>query len=412
MHRNLLFLGACLLLLGGCSWFSWLPWVDDDGAKKAKELAKPAPLTKYEAEIKVNRLWKAGVGDGLGKKWMRMDPAVIADKVYAADGYGLVQAHDRFSGKRAWRVQVDEVDEGLFEALDFVDRRDPSFVSGGVGAGQGNVFIGTTRGALIALAAADGSEVWRARVGSEVLAPVTVGDGMIFVQTISGQLLALNGEDGAILWTFDNQVPILTLRGTSIPVYADGIVYAAFSNGKISALRATNGEPLWEQRVQVPEGRSELDRIVDVDGKPLLRGRVIYAASFQGKAAAIRATDGSVLWELDASSYLDLVEGYGHIYIVGDDDVIKAVDQQSAEVIWTQDGLQRRKLSPPIAFSNYLVVGDDDGYLHVLAQSDGRFLGRKKLDGDGLRSRMIVVDGVVFVLGNSGKLMAIEIEAL
>ncbi|MDA1074256.1 MAG: outer membrane protein assembly factor BamB [Proteobacteria bacterium] len=409
MLRNLSFLFTAMLLLGGCSWFSWLPWVDGDDKEK-EDLLEPAELTKYDAEVEIKRLWKASIGDGLGKKWMRMDPVVVADRVYAADGYGRVQAQDRFTGKRVWQIDVGEVEGGFLSSMNFIDRRDPSFVSGGVGSGLGAVYVGTTFGTLVALAAADGSEIWRAPVGSEVLSSPTTGEGLVFVQTINGQLLALEGETGAMRWTFDNQVPVLTLRGTSSPVYADGIVYAGFANGKISALRANNGEPIWEQRVQVPEGRSELDRIVDVDGKPLLINRILYAASFQGKASAMRASDGTVLWEKEASTYLDLVEGYGHIYIVDDIDVITAIDQQTAEVIWVQDSLKRRQLSQPVAFSNYLVVGDDDGYLHVLAQSDGRLLGRKKLDGDGLRSRMKVEDSIVFVLGNSGSLQAIDIS--
>ncbi len=408
MRKPLLLLLA--FTVTGCSWFSWLPWVGkgDDEAKKLK----PAELVKFEPEVRIKRLWRTSVGKGLGRKYLRLDPAVLSDRVYAADGYGLVEAHNRFTGKRIWRTRVGKVQSGFFSWLNFIDRKDPSFVSGGVGAGEGLVLVGTTAGEVVALSAGDGNELWRANVGSEVLAPPVTGRDLVLVQTINGRLLALEKDTGAIRWGFDNQVPVLTLRGTSTPVYSDGVVYAGFASGKLSALRADSGQPIWEHRVMLPEGRSELARMVDVDGTPLLAGPVIYVVSYHGKLKALRREDGQALWEIDESSFLNLAEGYGQIYVVSEDDTVAAVDMQTAEVIWQQDGLARRKLTSPIAFSNYVAVGDADGYLHILAQSDGRFVGRRKLDGDGLRSAMTVADGQqLLVLGNSGSLQALEIEA-
>ena len=301
-------------------------------------------------------------------------------------------------------------DGGLLHSLNFFDRTDPSFVTGGVGAAHGLILIGTTSGTVYALAASDGAEVWRSEVGSEVLATPVGGEDLVFVQTIDGRLLALEEDDGSIRWSFDSQVPVLTLRGNSTPVYSDGMVIAGFANGMVHAIRAANGEPIWEHRVMLPQGRSELERMVDVDSTGLLRNGIFYVVSYQGRIKALRATDGSLLWEQEMSSYLDLAEGYGQIYVVDDNDVISAIDERTAEVVWKQEGLFRRKLSSPVAFSNYLVVADDDGYLHVLAQSDGRFIGRRKVDGDGVRSRPWVADNLFYVLGNSGSLQALEIE--
>jgi outer membrane protein assembly factor BamB len=405
MRRFLLALMA--VSMTGCSWFTWLPWVDED--EEAKKL-QPAELVDFDPEVRINRVWRSSIGDGLGKKYLRLDPLVLADRIYAADGYGVVEARDRFTGKRVWRSRVGKVESGFLSALNFMDRKDPSFVSGGVGAGAGYVLIGTTFGEVVALSAADGTEVWRTEVGSEVLSAPVSGDDLVFVQTINGRLLALEEDSGEIRWSFDNQVPVLTLRGTGTPVYSNDVVYAGFASGKVNALRSDTGEPVWEERVMLPEGRSELERMVDVDGTPLLIGPLLYAVSYHGKLKAMRRTDGATLWEMDVSSFLNLAEGYGQVYVVGDDDVVTAVDQQSAEVIWKQEGMARRKLTSPVAFSNYLAVGDSEGYLHILAQSDGRFLARRKLDGDGLRSAMTVADGVLLVMGNSGSLQALEIQ--
>ena len=150
--------------------------------------------------------------------------------------------------------------------------------------------------------------------------------------------------------------------------------------------------------------------MVDVDSTPVLVGGVLYVAAYQGRLKALRASDGSLLWEREIPSHVDLAEGYSQIYVVDDDDVVHAIDRRTAEEVWSQRGLFRRDLSGPIAFSNYLVLGDADGWLHVLAQSDGRFLGRIKVDGKGIRSRPLVSGDLFYVLGNSGKLRAYGVE--
>jgi len=395
-------------LLAGCSWFGWLPWVGDGDNEKAK--LEPSELVKFDPEIQVERLWRSGIGEGLGRKYLRLHPALIADLVIGADGYGVVQANDRFSGKRVWRTEIGAVEGGWFSAFDFMDRRDPSFVAGGVGSGAGLVLLGTTNGEVVALDASDGSERWRTELGSEVVAPPVARRDSVFVRTIDGRLLALDVANGDKVWSFDNQVPILTLRGTSPPVVDDDIVYAGFANGKVSAVRSGNGEPIWEHRVMLPEGRSELERMVDADTRPLVSGGAVFVGAYQGRVKSLSRRDGRPRWEQEISTFLNLAEGYGQVYAIDAEDVITAIDQQSGEVVWTQEDFKRRKLTAPTAFSNYVVFGDEEGYLHVIAQRDGRHLGRHKIDGKGLRSAPLVADGTLYVLGNSGRLQAVELE--
>ncbi|MFV2090395.1 MAG: outer membrane protein assembly factor BamB [Pseudomonadales bacterium] len=407
MTRNLALAATFLLLFSGCSWFTWLPWVE--GKKDEGEILKAAKLTRYEAEVNIKRLWKQSVGQGLGRKYLRLRPAIVADQIVAADGYGRVESFDRFSGKRLWRSQMPAESGGFLSSFNIMDRTDTSFVSGGVGAGGGMAFIGTTNGEVVAFSVADGSEVWRQTVDGEVLAAPVTGEGLLFLQTIDGSLTALELETGEERWQVDNQVPVLTLRGTAAPVYDSGVVYSGFANGILVAVKAENGEPIWEHRVMLPEGRSELDRMVDVDSTPLVQGPIIYVVAYQGNVRGVRRADGKPLWEVKMSSYLDLDEGYGQLYVVDDTDVIVAIDRQTAEEVWRQDALYRRKLSSPVVFSNYVAVTDDEGYLHIIAKSDGRMLGRRKLDGKGVRSRMLYADGTLYALGNSGSLQALEV---
>ena len=402
-------LSAALLLpaflLAGCSWFSFLPWVDEK--EKKVDADEPVELQDFDAEAKLVRLWRAKVGRGLGRKYLRLRPAVLADRIYAADAYGSVVALNRFSGKRVWQASVGEPDEGPF--YEFWDRRDPAFVTGGIGTGGGLVLLGTTRGEVIALDAGDGTERWRAEVSSEVLSRPTTADDAVIAQTADGRLVALEAEDGSQRWAYDSQVPLLTLRGTAAPVVESGLVFAGFGDGNVTAIEVRSGAPIWRQRIMLPQGRTELDRMVDVDGTPLLASGLLLAASFQGRLKAMNPTDGRVVWDIEASSYLDLAEGYGHVYLVSDDDVVNAFAIASAAAAWQQENLRNRRLTSPLAFGNYLLVGDEEGWLHVLAQSDGRFLARRKAPG-GLRSPLVEVDDVVYVLADDGSLEALEIE--
>ena len=419
--RQGLILTACLALVpgvGGCAFFSFLPFVDapekteDDEQserekkKEKKKAQEPAKLVDFQAEAVINRLWRAKVGEGLGRKYLRLTPMVVADRVFAADGYGHVVAVERFTGKRVWTARVGKPDKSGFR---FWDRRDPSFVSGGVGVGEGRVLLGTTRGEVIALDVGDGSELWRAQLASEVLAPPVAWEDVVIVQTADDRLIALEAADGTQRWAYAGQVPLLTVRGTATPVVEGGLVFAGFGDGNVTAVNAASGEPVWNHRVMLPQGRTELDRLVDVDGTPLLANGLLYAASFQGKLKALQPTDGAMIWELPASTHLDLAEGYGQIYLIDDNDFIHAIGQRDASVVWRQDALKNRGLSSPIAFGNYLLVGDAEGYLHVLAQSDGRFVARAKL-GDGLRKPFVEVDDVVYALSDDGRLLALEIE--
>ena len=406
--RSLALSAALLLpafLLAGCSWFSFLPWVDEK--EKKVDADEPVELQDFDAEAKLVRLWRAKVGRGLGRKYLRLRPAVLADRIYAADAYGSVVALNRFSGKRVWQASVGEPDEGPF--YEFWDRRDPAFVTGGIGTGGGLVLLGTTRGEVIALDAGDGTERWRAEVSSEVLSRPTTADDAVIAQTADGRLVALEAEDGSQRWAYDSQVPLLTLRGTAAPVVESGLVFAGFGDGNVTAIEVRSGAPIWRQRIMLPQGRTELDRMVDVDGTPLLASGLLLAASFQGRLKAMNPTDGRVVWDIEASSYLDLAEGYGHVYLVSDDDVVNAFAIASAAAAWQQENLRNRRLTSPLAFGNYLLVGDEEGWLHVLAQSDGRFLARRKAPG-GLRSPLVEVDDVVYVLADDGSLEALEIE--
>ncbi len=367
------------LLVAGCS------------SNDKKELP-PAELPKFEREVSLKTQWSRSIGDGQGKTYNRLVPAIDGDSIFAADVTGLVMGLDRLTGKVLWKQDLD------------------TGISGAVGAGYGLVLIGTLKGEVIALDSVSGEEKWRARVNSEVLsAPVTNGD-IVLVQTQDDTLYAFEAYSGNQRWVFNNTPAVLTLRGSSTPLLTNNLAIAGLSTGKVLALDTARGLPIWEQRVAMPQGRSELERIVDIDGGLLQSGSIVYAVSYQGRLAALELSSGRILWERQASSSMGMAQGYGSIYVSEADGSLVGVDERSASALWTNDSLQRRQLSAPAVLSSYVLVGDLEGYLHLVSQVDGRFVGRERIDSAGLRAQPLVEGDWVYAYGNGGKLVALTIK--
>jgi len=352
----------------------------------------PAELVDFDSRIELDVLWSDNVGAGADGRYMLLNPAVFGERLYATDSEGQVTAYNRQDGDDLWETELDLP------------------VSGGVGASAEQVLVGTYTGKVVALATADGSELWRAQLSSEVLSAPQTNGQVVVVQANDGNLFGLNATDGKQLWLYDNAIPALTLRGTAQPLLVDSVVYAGFASGKILALNAADGTLMWEQRVGVAKGRSELERVVDVDGAPILVDDILYSASYQGRLVAVNRSTGRGIWSIDESTHTDLAAGNGHIYLVNADGFVRAYDAISGELVWENDQLLRRRLGAPQTFGNYLAVGDFEGYLHIFDQSSGEFVARRKVDSEGLRAPMQSADGVLYVQGNGAELEAIVVE--
>jgi outer membrane protein assembly factor BamB len=383
MHNVMRWKNAAVLALAvlavGCS------------SKETKELP-PAELTKFESEVTLKTEWSRSIGDGQGDTYNMLVPAVDGDRIFAAEAGGKVFSLDRLTGKVLWKQDME------------------TEVSGAVGAGYGLVVLGTLKGEVIALDEDTGEEKWRARVNSEVLSAPAVNSDLVVLQTQNDTLYAFDAYSGSQRWMFDNTPAVLTLRGSGSPVLTNNLVVAGLSSGKVLALDAQRGLPVWEQRVAIPQGRSELERVVDIDGGLLLSGSTLYVVSYQGRLAALDLESGRPLWEREASSAMGLAQGYGSVYVSLANGTVESIDERSTSALWSNDALQRRQLSAPAVFSSYVLVGDLEGYLHLLSQIDGRFVGRTRIDSDGLRARPLVVGDWVYAYGNGGKLVALTIK--
>ncbi len=370
---------ALAVLAAGCS------------SNSKKELP-PAELTSFKEEVVLQKQWSRSIGDGQGDLYNLMVPAIDGDTIFAADSTGVVVSMDRMNGDVKWKKDLELP------------------VSGAVGVGSGLVLLGTLKGDVVALDSSTGEEKWRARVTSEVLSPPATNGDVVVVQTQDDRVIGLDAATGNQRWLYDSTPAVLTLRGTSGPVVTSNLALAGLSTGKVVALDTQNGVPAWETRVAIPQGRSELDRVVDIDGGLLLSGDTLYVATYQGRVAALDVQSGRINWQRDASSYAGVAQGFGSVYVSLASGTVESVDERSTTALWSNDSLARRQLSAPEVFSSYVAVGDFEGYLHLLSQVDGRFVGRERIDSDGLRARPLVVGNMLYVYGNSGKLEALTIK--
>lgn len=377
---------AILLMVSGvsgCGALSGIFASDDTGPR-------PAELVDFDRELRIKSVWSTSIGKGVGEKYIKLKPAVDDGKVFVADVTGQVVAVNADSGKRLWRAKL----------------REP--VSGGVGAGFGYLFLGTKDGKVMALSQADGSVLWQTNVSSEILSVPKSNGSIVVVQTLDEKIYGLDQETGEQRWFYESILPALTLRGTSSPVLTANMALVGLANGKVAALHADTGRTLWEHRISVPQGRSELERMTDVDGDLLLQGDMLYTTSFHGKVSAIEIGTARIRWQKEISSFLGPDEGFGNLYMIDTDDNLYALDVNSGDSVWRQNDLTHRQLTAPVTFGNYLVVGDFEGYLHFMSQLDGHFVGRKKIDGDGIRSTMVAQGDRLYVYGNSGKVVALK----
>jgi outer membrane protein assembly factor BamB len=382
-----LLLFTMIFSIAGCSTISgWFDSDDDDPMA-------PVALSDITETVKIKELWSVGVGDGQGDGFYRLQPAISGEVIYAASADGEVVAVDRKRGKTLWEVDLD------------------LSLSGGVGVYKDVLLLGSSEGLVLKLDANTGEQLWTTMLTGEILSPPQANGKVVVAQTYNGKLQGLDFATGQLLWTYNSKVPVLTIRGTSVPIMENNRVYAGFSNGRVLAFDAQTGSIVWDGRVAIPQGRSEIERIVDVDGTMELAGNELYAVSYQGSVVAIDVESGRKIWQQKASSFSGVSLGFGNVYAADEDGTLNAFMRNGEGVRWSQGALGYRQLSRPTPVGSYVTVGDFEGYLHVLSQVDGDFVGRVRVDSDGVRADMLSEDGILYVFANDGELVAYEITA-
>lgn len=355
---------------------------------KEKDVEPPAELVDIKPTLAVDKLWSSGV-DGGGKKLrLALGIALDGDTLYAAGRKGDVRAIDAATGRTRWETDTDLA------------------LSAGPGAGGGLVAVATSSGALVALDAATGKQLWKAQAGGEVLAAPLVASGRIVVRTVDGRLRAFAASDGNEAWMVEDTVPRLTLRGTSAPVLANDAVISGFDTGRVMSVALASGDILWQAQVGSPRGRSELERLADVDAAVRVAGGDVYAVGYQGRLAMLSLDTGQLWWAREMSSYRGLDVDDDQIYVSTSEGDVVALRRRDGSIVWTQPGLQRRAPGTPAVQGGNVVVGDFDGYLHWLDRATGRFVARERPGNARISLAPLVSGDRVFVIDEGGDIVA------
>lgn len=368
---------AALLIAAGCT--------------KDKDVEPPAKLVDFPAKLPVKELWGEKVGGGKKQVKLRLGlgPSVDNGNVFAASDKGEVVAVNLENGRQVWVKKFKKMQ-----------------ISAGPGAGLGIVVFGSTKGWVIALDGASGNELWRTRVNSELLSTPAIGAKAVVMRSVDGRLHAFDFTSGKELWSVEQQVPRLSLRGTAIPVISKEIAVSGFDNGKVMAVSLATGDTVWDTALASPHGRTELDRLVDIDSAVNVVGENVFATGFQGRTAMLALDSGQIWWAHDMSSYRGLATDEQNLYVTQSDGVVVALRQRDGLEVWHNDKLKRRGLSAPAVTSTAVAVADYQGYLHWLDKTTGELVARKRAAKFRVSSPPIAVQDTVIVMTDSGSLAA------
>lgn len=320
----------------------------------------PALLTTIEDSLPLDKNWVVDTRAAINRAAYRLRPLIIGDRAYTIDTGGQMRAVDLSDGRLSWRYKT-----GLEPAT-------------GVG-GNAQLLIATSRnGDIIAYREVEeGLEMlWEARLDSEILATPVVDGEQVFVRTVDGRLRSLSTLDGSEQWLVSRRVPALSLTGNSTPLVAGQLVIAGFDDGKLTAYDRSNGKTRWESTISLPSGRTEVERLVDLDGRFLMRDGVIYVVSFQGHLAAVQGVSGDILWSRKFSSYQAIAIDDSSIYLSAEGSDLWSIDRRTGAAFWKQDVLHARRITAPTIIGDNLVVADYEGFQHWFAKADGKLLGR------------------------------------
>jgi outer membrane protein assembly factor BamB len=373
---------ALLVLLAACGSMNPLKWV----GIVSDPPNPPTPLAPIKATVNPAAAWTASVGKAGG---FNFRPVVDSGRVYAANAGGTVTVLEQATGRVASRIETKKP------------------LSGGLAMGEGKLVAGTLKGDVIALEPS-GKVDWTASVHGEVIAPPSLSRKVAVVRTSDGRIFGLSAESGKRLWVFQRPSPSLLLRSPAGVTAIGGDVVAGYPNGKLIALDIEDGKLTWEAAVAQPRGATELERIADVAGLPVVEAGQVCAAAFQGKVACFDIQSRNLVWARDVSSSRALARDAKNIYVVDDTSAVQALDKAQGASLWKQDKLVNRRLTSPVVLDGRVVVGDLQGFLHVLSPDNGEIIGRLATDGTPV-SWIVPIAGALIVQTAGGSLLMVRI---
>ncbi len=374
----LLVLTVTLVTTSGCGWFS-----------REKSSLQPAELDKQISAGGAAVAWSRDVGAGSAGLDMKLEVTLSGNTLYVADVKGRVNAINAASGSNQWSRDLNLP------------------LRGGPGVGEGLVVVVSAKGDVVALDLANGTERWRAKLATEINSVPMVAAGVVVTHANDGRIVGFDAATGERRWSFQRPGPTLRLRGTAQPVADGAALYSGLDGGKLVKIDIATGRPAWETSISYPSGRTELERIVDIDSRTLIGDNQVYTVSFQGDIAAVEKNRGTVIWRRDFSSHQGMVFDGTLLYASDSTGAIAAIDSRTGEQVWRNSSLFGRQLSAPALAGGKLAVADFEGHVHWLSTTDGRILARVRAVSSAVKAPLISDGNRVIVYGSKGQLAAV-----
>ena len=348
---------------------------------------EPSPLPQFKPSITPTRLWSSThAGFGSGSEHLRIGPALGNKAIFIASTNGTVTSIDKTNGNKNWQVRTG------------ID------ISTSPGVGNNLVVVGSQQGEVLALSQQDGQKRWKVTLSGAILAKPAINQDKVLLKTVNGEIKALSAQDGHELWSFQQTEPNLILRGGSSPLILENSAIIGFANGNLIRLNLQNGQIIWTVLIATPTGAFAISRMVDIDADPILFEHQIYAATYQGKIASLDFRQGTIKWSYKISSYTGMAADTDAVYISDAKSNLWAFDAKTGSVKWRQTKLKARLITGPVLIGNYVVVGDQQGFLHWLDKRTGLFAAHDYIGA--MSAAPLVQDNVLYTLTNSGYLVA------
>ena len=371
-------LSCLLLLLSACG-----------GSSGVK--VSPDKLEKIEATRSASVVWSGKAGEASTRDAVVLSPYVTEELLFTVGRNGKVTAFNIGDGSVVWDTELE---------------RD---ITAGISGDEENLYIATANGDVFAISQDHGGTIWTSPVSSEVIAAPVAGTDFVVVRSIDGKVYSLDKNTGQRRWIYSYNVPALSIHGNGRPLVAVDGVLAGLDNGRLVALRATDGQVFWETALGENTGRSEVEKLNDLDADLQIYDPYIYAVNYQGKVAQIDPAQGRPIWSADVSSVAGLAVDDAHVIVTDEFDTVHAFRRSDGETLWTHEDLSHRRLTAPVIVDGLIVVGDFEGYLHLLSAEDGSTIGRLRSGVGPIASKPIVRDDMLYVQSRSGRVAAVKL---
>ena len=372
-----------ILLISGCSTLDGLRFWQNDEI----DPDEPKELSSFASQENIKVLWRNSYnGENEIGNFL---PSFNAQNIFFSDASGNVLSIDAKTGNDNWSVKLN-------------------FLASGTSAGFGIVVVADVDGNVIALDQIDGNVLWSSNVKGEVLSSVAIDAKIVVVKTGSGELLGLNKDSGEVIWSYRSTLPVLTIRGNSSPVIVDNLVYASFDNGRLGVFELNSGFQIWDGAISYVSGASELENLIDSDSNPVIEGGLIYTTNYQGNLNIFDPSQKRSVWSNNASSFFSPIISRGMLMVVEENSSIKSFALKTLEESWINSDYLNRDLSNGVSYKDNIVVGDFEGYVHVINILNGRTVGREKLSRNAIKTILSRSDSL-YVIDEAFNLISIDL---